>query len=731
MALLIPSIVGGKAAAQAVRAAAPLAPTQPQGAVAPVQPQVAVAPAQPQEGLVIPGTVSQSAATARPPAGPVSGPQPAPEPEEERGFFGRVADVFTGRDRETRATRELPELGVGGLLSGESKLRIGVIAPLLLTTTDPSEIADILTSNFPNIGISQDEKGNLIAANNKTGARVVINKPGLSKIDIAQGLSIGAAFLPAGRAASIGTRGLAAGAGLLSRQTGRLVAQRGALGAAGAGVTEAGIQQAQALGGGRFDPSQVRQAAALGALGELPGPLISGFRQGRQVARIGAEGQSIADVAQNVAQARQASEATGIPLFQAQQTGIPAQLEKQAFLPSLPASTQRASREISRQNQAAGSAVDDLLNSIAPAEAVTIGPGRFRSAAQRAIEKKKVLRAEKSSPFYREAFKDKSGIDTKAIQDNIRETLQDFPSGGEVSKNLERVNAFIKGDGGELPTIRRLHNAKLEIDQMINKVGTESLGNTTKARLVDTKNQLLSLMDESSPSYASAREAFRNSTPEVLQLEDSIIGQVANLDDTQLKRISARIFDPAETNVEVVRNAKRVIDDVDPDAWNLLFRNEIERRLGSIKSNLSEGTLENVPGQLQRAIFGNAKNRQILKAGTDGEVSKNLNYLNEALSRASRGRGVGSQTATREEIKRELRGGILSTISNLFSPAKSTQDVLRSATFDNRAKALADVLFDPRWKPQMKKLRQLNPNSPAAARVLTQLLKDASEEEAE
>ena len=35
--------------------------------------------------------------------------------------------------------------------------------------------------------------------NNKTGAQVVLNKPGVSRIDILQGLGIAAAFTPAGR----------------------------------------------------------------------------------------------------------------------------------------------------------------------------------------------------------------------------------------------------------------------------------------------------------------------------------------------------------------------------------------------------------------------------------------------------------------------------------------------------------------------------------------------------
>ena len=102
--------------------------------------------------------------------------------EQEKGFLAGVGEFFSGSERETRATRELPEIGQGGLLFGESDAKIGAITPALLTTTNPQEMAQILQSNFENIGIKSDEKGNLIAANNKTGAKVVLNKPDDSHI---------------------------------------------------------------------------------------------------------------------------------------------------------------------------------------------------------------------------------------------------------------------------------------------------------------------------------------------------------------------------------------------------------------------------------------------------------------------------------------------------------------------------------------------------------------------
>lgn len=151
----------------------------------------------------------------------------------ERGLLDSVGEFFTGSDRENKATKSLPEIGQGGLLFGEDKAKATAIVPALLTATNPEEMGQMLSSNFSNVGVTSDKQGNMFATNNKTGAKVVLNKPGISQLDIMQGLGIAAAFTPAGRVT-------------------------GALKVGGtAGATSAGIEALQELSGGDFDASQV------------------------------------------------------------------------------------------------------------------------------------------------------------------------------------------------------------------------------------------------------------------------------------------------------------------------------------------------------------------------------------------------------------------------------------------------------------------------------------------
>jgi len=168
---------------------------------------------------------------------------------------GAVSDVFTGADRATDVTEQLPELHQSGLLSNVDPWLIAKISPAILTATSTQEISDIITSNVPDIieGESIDAQGNVfpVLTNRVTGAATMINRPGLSPYDILQGLGIVAAHAPAARVAK--------GAGLL----------KGAfqVGAKSLGI-EAGLQGVQQAAGGAFDPLDVALAGGMGAGGK-------------------------------------------------------------------------------------------------------------------------------------------------------------------------------------------------------------------------------------------------------------------------------------------------------------------------------------------------------------------------------------------------------------------------------------------------------------------------------
>jgi len=231
-----------------------------------------------QQQADVPATPGSQSQDMLPPAEEGSRP-PAATPQqkaEEPGMMDKLGAMLTGSDRQTRATQDLPELQSSGLLTGLDipPAKAAAVTAALVTMTDPQEIAQTLKSLSPDIGIQQDEKGNLIAANNVTGARAMLNKPGFSGMDALQATGIGAAFAPTGRAAN------AVGGGILK--------QAATLGATSA-ATQAAIEGGQQLAGGNFDPREVAAAGAMGAampvVAGAAGATIDAAKQGVQAIR--------------------------------------------------------------------------------------------------------------------------------------------------------------------------------------------------------------------------------------------------------------------------------------------------------------------------------------------------------------------------------------------------------------------------------------------------------------
>jgi hypothetical protein len=197
----------------------------------------------------------------------------------------------------SRASLQLPELvsqvGASHFFNapGQEELpkwaQYGLTAAIL-TTTDPNEIAQIFTQEvevpnletgetemvrmFPHVGLQTAPDGTLVLNNTATGARAIINRPGMSSFDAMQLGVLGATFTPAGRVAAVtgaGARQLAVKAATetAKRLALRQARRRSAMALmAGSGVTEAGMQLGQEAAGGEFDKADIAMSTAFGAV---------------------------------------------------------------------------------------------------------------------------------------------------------------------------------------------------------------------------------------------------------------------------------------------------------------------------------------------------------------------------------------------------------------------------------------------------------------------------------
>ena len=627
-------------------------------------------------------------------------------------LWRNVVNAFTGAERttpETEATPEISKLATGNLMQ-DLQISLGA-----LVTGDPEVQKNIIQKAAPEAELSTDEKGNTFVDFGE-GNKFVLNKPGLSEIDLLRTIGQIAPFMKAAKVVS-------AVKGFIPR----LFAGGGA-----AGAVEGGLQAtAGALGGGEeaFKPGQLAAATALGTAAEVIAPTAQAVKVARQRKAVGAQvpsGTAQPAVEEAITAQAGLQKATGIevPLLPGQQTQLPTVLEKQSILTNLSASARKATESLEKQNQSASDAVIELVDMLAPPESIVTGSARFRSAAQQADEALDVLRKELADPIYKEALADPKIIPIGDIRKKITAEIKGRPP-GEVVQVLNKVQKALRGPASNqyMPTTDILHKAKFEIDRLLS---TEKLGRPTKRLLMDIKDDLRTKMFKANPAYETASNTFEAATPAITKLQQSQIHKIAELPDDQLKSVAGRIFDAAETNPQVMKDAKRVIMEQDPGAWNELLRGEVERRMSTMSANAAEVglTVENIPGQLYRSIFGNQQQRKVFFSALDDVEKKNWQYLETILKRASQGRIGGTRKATQTEINKELKGASGAIRDFFKAPVDTLVSTGEASLFDRNAQAMAEMIFNPEWAPQMTKLRQISTANPASARAMTQLLKD-------
>ena len=174
-----------------------------------------------------------------------------------------VGQMITGEGREAKETLGLPEFR-GRVFRGVDPAVVARIMPVLQMTTDPDEFAKIVSENAPQIGVitAKAPDGSLypVLRNDETGEAEVVNKPGLTGMDVAQAVSLGAAYAPTGPKA-----------GLVGKEALKSTAKRSA-------ATGAAIETAQMTQGGEFDPIVPVLDAMFGPAGEVIGAMIKPLR---------------------------------------------------------------------------------------------------------------------------------------------------------------------------------------------------------------------------------------------------------------------------------------------------------------------------------------------------------------------------------------------------------------------------------------------------------------------
>jgi len=157
-----------------------------------------------------------------------------------------VTEAFTGAQRATEASKFFPDwranLPEFSLTKGDGAVKAIKVAAATMTAS-PEETAKIVKSQYPDVSVLQDDKGNYFFESG-IDKKVYAIPPGFGVSDIPRAVVAGAMFAPAAGAATV---------------AGRVI---------GTGLTQAAIETGQAAMGGEFNAADIPFAAATQGLFE-------------------------------------------------------------------------------------------------------------------------------------------------------------------------------------------------------------------------------------------------------------------------------------------------------------------------------------------------------------------------------------------------------------------------------------------------------------------------------
>lgn len=614
-----------------------------------------------------------------------------------------------------------PQLGVGGLTQEEVRARR--LAGVPLDETEAKIMKQMLMERpgflegmliqaggayekvLPNImslfGSEEAESKRKEIAQNLEELKTL--QPGAAFGDV---LAI-APTIPLGGAATSGiTRGLqAAGAGGLTSS----LSASGIVGGTEAGLFAPGDESVE---------ENVAAGAALGVVGDLGlRALGAGAKKAIEKARQGSReatgvleeapqlGEAVEEGLESVQQATKAK----IDLLPAQATGEG--LRKQAFLTGHDLTARKAAKALQKQNQQAYNAVEEIINDIAPPEAIERFANQAREFSNLAIQQAKEARKMATEPLYRQVISANSNlkVDLRPLTDEIKGVLDNLPQKSTQRKALKQVLGSLTKAGGEaVEDVGQLHKSRVDLGQFLYSGSGKKLAPGSKGLIERYRRQIGDILEETVPGYAEANARYAAESAPVKALQEGIIGRVASLSDDQLQQAGRKLLDPTNVDPSNVMKAKKVFQSLPGggEAWREVVRGEVQRRLGSIKFDPSDIGAENVPQQILSSVFGNQKSKDILYRAVDQTTEANLRLLERVLKKASRGRTTGSPTAANQEVLRQAQGKIARGVSKVLSPKSTFEQWATNLGTDENLIKMANSIFDPVVESNLEAIRK-------------------------
>ena len=274
---------------------------------------------------------------------------------------------------------------------------------------------------------------------------------------------------------------------------------------------------------------------------------------------------------------------------------------------------------------------------------------------------------------------------------NMEDFFKDF--GEKHGLTQQYMDDYLQkfGPYGPEDRVGALHEAKMQIDHLLEGPNSASIDATTQYKLMGIKGQLIDEMDNaSSGKYKEALKKYSDMSGDVNNIKTSVVGRIGKLEGDKVSRAMDMMFGE-NPDAHAIMNAKKIIQSQDPQAWKDAYHTFLKKEFDKFYDSTVTSDLKSPGAKLYDKYAKGENRKEILRAVTDTpEQYKTLTGFFDILKKTGIGTGKESGTQMFKNVEEELTN---SGIANLADKAWKLKTSPFSTTRDFAMNKWNDILL--------------------------------------
>jgi hypothetical protein len=372
-----------------------------------------------------------------------------------------------------------------------------------------------------------------------------------------------------------------------------------------------------------------------------------------------------------------------------------------------------------------------MLDEISPAyDAEDVGIA-VRGASRDALQRLRRELSAKAKPYYEAAYA-KPVPYTTELESLLQRpaTKTALAKARELAANegepFQQFFAQIGDDGSiksmvRVPDMRAWDTIKRGLDDMISAEASQNKqtgGLNNQGRiLTNMKNNLVALLDDAVPEYATARQIYSDEVGHVTSAMESALETLSKMKDRTVLRAAREIFDPTTRSPKMVKKLRLALERRNPDAWQAIKRvymNDVTRRA---LRPAEGGEVINPAGKLVKAFSEDSLLIDNLRAAMTPTEFRRLKDLSVVLKRASSVPALRSDTEFNRLISEDIARAAEPVVAkgvralNPMQWPDAIANWMTQRNLDKHADIMVDLVTsgDREVLRTMKELKRLSP----------------------